>query len=484
MRGVRCLWLVGLLLVVPSGLWGAGAEDLRTKIDAALSDKQLEQVRMSVRVVDCADGQVLYSYKGDQTLPPASNAKLFVTAAALALLGADYEFQTVIWADGTVADGVLKGNLVLQGAGDPNFSGRFYNGDVNFVPRKWAQELAKAGIKEVTGDLVCDDSLFDRQLVNPFWTERDQQQWYAPQISALSFNDNCLNLYVSPGAKEGDPARLDTEPVTNYVKLINTCKTAASARGNPAIWRTLGTNDVHIAGSVYVKSARGRHWIPIHQPALFLGTVLAEEMGRAGIKLDGSVKLIDRPGVPVPADDKRALVVFRSGLAPTLAVTNKNSQDLGGESLLKLVGARKGRGGSFAAGLEAVGKFLTQEVGVPADGFRLVDGSGLADQNRASAQALTELLRYMQKSPSGRVFLDSLSISGVDGTLSKRLAQAPYRGNIIGKTGRIAGVRTLSGYVRTRSGRLLAFSFLAASVRAEGPVDDAQDSLCRILYQQ
>ncbi len=475
---------VGLLCLVLSILPARSscADPLGESIDAILGAKSLANVRMSVRVLDCATGEVLYSFKADRNQPPASNAKLFVTATALELLKPDFEYVTVIWRDGALKDGVLSGNLVLQGSGDPNFSGRFHDGDVNFVPRAWAIQIARAGVREITGDLVCDDSLFDRQLVNPFWTRRDQQNWYAPQVSALSFNDNCLDLYVGPGKNVGDPAVVFSKPDTAYVDILNTCKTTTQ-RANPSVWRDLGTNRIHVAGSIYQKSGRGRHWIPVHDPALYLGNVFAEELKAAGVRLNGKVRLVDKAGAPISDRDERALVVFRSPLLQTLAVTNKNSQALYAESLTKLLGARFGKAGSFAEGLAVVDRFLVEQVKLPVDSVKLVDGSGLADQNRCSAMDITELLRVMSRSPNAKAFMECLSVAGVDGTLSKRLQDPPCRGNLFGKTGRIAGARTLSGYARTRSGRLLAFSMLAASVTDEGAVDDAHDRICRLLCE-
>lgn len=483
---IRRVSVVLLLLLAGtfSPAQDAPRQSLRRSIDAVLADERLAKVRMSVRVIDCANGKTLYSFKAKENLPPASNVKLFVTAAAVELLGSGFEYVTVIRRDGPLKAGVLDGNLVLQGSGDPNFSGRFYDGDVNHVPRGWAREIARAGVTKITGDLVCDDSLFDRQLVNPFWTERDQRHWYAPQVSALSFNDNCLDLYISPGKNLADSARLSTKPKTRYVTLVNTCKTVKHRRANPAVWRKSGGNRISVAGSVYHKSGTGRHWIPIHQPALYLGTVFAEELERAGVKLVGKVRLIGRACPRTSADDERTLVVFRSGIRRTIAVTNKRSQALYAESLAKLLGARFGRSGSFAEGLAVVNRFLTDTVGLPAGSVKLVDGSGLADQNRCSAFDITELLRMMNRGSNAGVFMDSLSVAGIDGTLRRRFKQAPYRGNIIGKTGRIAGVRTLSGYVRTRSGRVLAFSMLAASVRNEAAVDAAHNHICRLLYEQ
>lgn len=505
-RGLVALTLVGLL-VFAGAAWAAKtpakapakapvkspaktpakepvARDMKSEIDAVLSAPRVASARVSLRVMDCATGEALYDFKPEGTLAPASNAKLFVTAAALDLLGAQYEYVTVIWRDGVMKGNVLAGNLVLQGSGDPNFTGRNFDGDVAHIPHAWAKRIADAGVKEISGDLVCDDSLFDRQLVNPIWTTRDQQSWDAPQVSALNFNENCIEITITPGKKPGAPAVITTRPDTAYVQIANTCKTSGSSRAYPAIFRTLGTNKIAVSGGIYVKSGPGIHRIPIHQPALYLGTVFAEELARAGVKLDGKVRLIEGAGSRVSGRDARALVVSRSTIPQTIAVTNKFSQDLYAEALVRLLGARLGKGGSIAEGLAVVKRFLTDKVKLPADSVKLFDGSGLADQDRCSAQDLAALMVYMSRGPNAKPFIDSLSVAGVDGTLAKRLKEAPYRGNIFGKTGRINGARTFTGYVKTRSGRLLTFSFMAGKFKDESAIDGARDKICRILYAQ
>lgn len=474
----RNLGVAVVLVCLVAQVWAqAGAPPrtpLQRELDRVLGDPALRGASISCRAIDCATGQVLYSYHAAEPLVPASNMKLATTAAALETLGADYRYETRL--------GTVGGDLVVIGAGDPNISGRFHGGNITAVFEGWARQLAARGITTIEGDLVADDTLFDRQFIHPTWPRDQLSHWYCAPVGALSLNDNCLDVTVKPGPAVGRSALVTAAPEGPYATLINRATTVAA--GNPLIVslvRRPGTAVVTVQGSVPAGSAGYTGHVTIDHPSLFFATTLRAVLARHGVVVKGACRLADQP-----TDINRfaLLATHTSTLAQTVEVTNTRSQNFYAESLLKLVGARSSRGqGTFDDGARAVERFLAGAGAGPAD-YAVADGSGLSRRNRLSAMHLTNLLRHMSGRPTGAIYRRSLATAGTTGGLSRRLAEAPYRGRVDAKTGTLSGVSALSGYVTTLDGRTVAFAILINDYR--GPAAKAraiQDDVCRALVR-
>ncbi|MFP4058504.1 MAG: D-alanyl-D-alanine carboxypeptidase/D-alanyl-D-alanine-endopeptidase [Candidatus Brocadiia bacterium] len=474
-----------LALAAPAGRAAPAKGLIRSELVAELRRlvrvPPLRKARRGVAVADLVSGQMLFEYQADRLCSVASNNKLVTTAAALELLGPRFRFRTTVAAHGKLrSDGVLEGDLVVVGRGDPSISGRFHGGNPTAVLEKWAEAAAEAGIQSIRGGIVADETYFDRQHLHPEWPRDQRAAWYCAPIGALSFNDNCVLLTVRPGPKSGALAVASVDPPTAYVKLDNRCRTSKAQVGANRVLahRRLGTNVVSIRGHIRHKGGPFRTWITIREPALFTATVFAEVLEAKGIPVAGPVRLGVLPA-RVEEEELRRLVVTESVLADAVAVASSRSHNLYAEQMLKTLGAERGREGSFAGGAEVVEAFLRDVVGVRGT-FSYRDGSGLARSNRFSARQLLTLLRYMNTRRTGRIFLRSLAQPGEAGTLARRLL--PLRGRVFAKTGYISGVSALSGYVESRGGRLLAFVTLVNDFRAPlGQVRAAQDAICLVL---
>ncbi len=469
-RRARAAALALALIGMGRAARGAGVHDaVQREVQAAR-----HIVRdLGVHVVDLASGATAYSFGADRVYILASNTKLVTTAAALDLLGPGYSFDTRVLLRGRVSGGVLTGDLAVVGGGDPHLSGRDYAGDPLAIFRGWARRLRERGIRRVTGDVWLVDGFFDGQRLHPDWPG-DQLAWYyeAP-VGALSFSDNCVLVRVEPGARVGAPAQVETVPRLPVFTVRNGARTTASAKDHgPVLDRDPGGMVLGVSGTVFRGAAPLEEWITVEDPVAYFGVGLTAALAEEGITLE-------RPTIAsreLPGAGWQELTVHRTDLLTVLEVTNKRSQNLYAESLLKTLGAERCGEGSWSAGRRAVAEFL-ERLGLAPDTYELADGSGMSRNNRFSPQQVTHLLRAMYAHRFGPEYLASLPCSGEeDLRWERRLADPPYRGNVCAKTGYLRGVSTLSGYAKARSGKLYAFSILCNGLDSGG-VAAAQDRI-------
>jgi len=466
-------WLA-LGLVAQAGT--VPATGLEQQIRAILGRYKIREADCGVYVASVARRKAVAAINADEPLVIASNKKLLTTAAALDLLGPGYELVTRVCIDGPLENGVLKGNIVIVGGGDPNISARFYEGEALAVPKGWARTIHKAGIERIQGDVVADDRIFDRQLLHPDWPDNQLDRWYCAPVCGLAYNDGCVDVTVSPGPAAGSPASVSLDPATSYVKLENGCKTT-SARNRHVVsfGRRPGSRTIRAWGECWVKAEGLTGSVAIDDPALMLATVLREQLDAAGVQMAGGAVLAARDGKAARLTE---ICRTTSDLATSVVIANKRSQNLYAEQMHKLLGALVERDGSFEGGNRALGRFLAG-LGIRPGSYTSADGSGMSRNNRFSAQQVGSVLLYMADHPSTAAFVDSLSIGGVDGTLSRRLEGV--RGRIRAKTGHLAGASALSGYVTSEEGEpQLAFSILMNSPRS---TNAAQDDICQLLVR-
>ena len=429
---------------------------------------------LGVSIVELASGESVYGYEADTQRILASNTKLFTTAAALDRLGPGYFFETDLLVRGEVRDGVLEGDLAVVGGGDPNLSGRHFDGDSLAIFRRWGRQLRALGIEAVAGDLVLVHGFFAGPLVHPDWPRDQLDTWYEAPVDALSFNDNCVLVRVS-GGQPGRSARVELLPRVPVLEVRNHATTAQDRkRGGVAIHRSDGSQEIRVSGSI-TGAQPVEAWITVPDPVRYFGEALRTGLAEAGVRADGEL----RPSEHLPGEGWRQVAVHRTDLVTTLQVINKRSQNFYAESLLKVLGARLCGEGSWPAGVRAVGEFLA-ELGIR--GYQMSDGSGMSRNNRFTPRQVVTLLAHMWTHPRGPEFVASLPYSGEeDLRWEKRLAEAPYRGNVFAKTGGLNAVSTLSGYAKARSGRVYAFSILCNQTRSNWDAQRAQDGIVRAL---
>ncbi|HLF57383.1 MAG TPA: D-alanyl-D-alanine carboxypeptidase/D-alanyl-D-alanine-endopeptidase [Thermoanaerobaculia bacterium] len=453
-------------------------------LSAALA-REAEAARKSARaigihVVDLAGKSEVFGYEADRQRILASNTKLLTTAAVLARLTPEFRFETRFLLRGAIdAAGTLQGDVAILGAGDPNLSGRFHDGD-SFAPfRPWARELRARGVRAVAGQLLLVNGIFEEPRVHPDWPRDQLTAWYEAPVEALSFNDNCVLVRVRPGGKGGALARVETVPKVDYFQFRNSARTT-SGGGRLVVGRQAAGDTIVVSGTIGERSGPVDVWVAVHDPVAYFAAAMRAMLAEEGVALGAGYQYLHGP----PPGVWEQVHVHASGLDQTLAVTNKRSQNFYAESLAKLLGFVTTGHGSWQTATEAVSSFLV-ELGIAATDFRLADGSGLSRANLATPRAMTTLLERMYFHPFGRDYLLSLPYSGeADLSWKRRLADPPYRGNVFAKTGTLNGVSTLSGYAKASSGRVYAFSILLNETRGASVARGAQDRIVRALVDR
>ncbi|MGE0641456.1 MAG: D-alanyl-D-alanine carboxypeptidase/D-alanyl-D-alanine-endopeptidase [Thermoanaerobaculia bacterium] len=436
---------------------------------------------LGVHIVDLSSHAPAFGYAADEPRILASNTKLLTTAAALGILGGQFEFETRVMGRGTITGDRLVGDVAIVGDGDPNISGRFHDGDSYGVFRSWARQLLGEGIRHVSGDLLMVDGIFQPPSVHPDWPRDQLSAWYEAPVEGLSFNDNCVLVRVTPGSRAGLPAHVETVPRLDYFEIRSTATTTGSrARSHLAIGRLADSETIVVSGAIYTGSGPSEEWVAVQNPAAYFAAGVRAAFAEEGVEIDGGTFFV----AAALGSEWQLLASHRSGLARTLEVTNKRSQNFYAESLAKYLGYSQRGEGSWSAGVGVVSEFLDR-LGVAPESFHLVDGSGLSRGNVMSPRAMTQLLEKMYFHPLGREFVRSLPYSGEQGLhWQRRLARTPYAGNVFAKTGTIRGVSTLSGYAKAASGRVYAFSILCNQVRSTAAAKAAQDRIVSALIDR
>ena len=433
---------------------------LARKIDALLDSKRYRRASWGVDVRYVDGGAVLYSRDPLKYFIPASNVKVFTTAAVLDRLGPNFRFETRLGYEGQLQEnGVLNGDLVLIGGGDPGLANNLDSGPIFQHLDNLAREVERAGIRLIQGDVVGDDSFFSYAPHGRGWNKKDLEYHYAPRVSALSFYDNLLNLVARPGRRTGQPIRLASYPSNSLFQLVNMGTTVADGpQATGYLYRSLGNHKAVIGGQIPVNSPGWTRRITMEDPALYTATILRDRIRKRGIRVGGSVR--SRHTAPTDGVETQEIYVHESPpLIEVIFRVNRESHNLYAEILLRTLGAVvKGRG-SDSGGLEVVYELL-REAGVPLRLTDLQDGSGLSEQNLITPRAQSMLLKHVTGKSFFPFFLGSLPVAGRNGTLRGRMGGTPAANRVFAKTGTLSNAITLGGYVQSRSSELLAFSIL------------------------
>jgi D-alanyl-D-alanine carboxypeptidase/D-alanyl-D-alanine-endopeptidase (penicillin-binding protein 4) len=456
MRGKTEKMLV--LVVIGLCLWSVARADLAGQVNDILRSQK--NVRFSVCIVEADSGRRLYSLHARQAMIPASNMKIITSAAALRFLGPDYEYVTTV--------GLRGDTLVVIGSGDP-LLGDMKTDEKHGREAGWMFDNIIHGLEQrditVVNDIVIDTGVFDDERVHPSWPREELNRWYACEVSGLNYNGNCIDVFAE---KDGARVIVSTRPQTDYVGIINKVTLISSGEQALGSYRTAEANRIIVFGDC--KNKIGPFCVAIERPAAFFGFVLAEELRRAGIEVDGQI--IEKTSTDPYEED---VAEYRTSIADCLTRCNRNSLGLAAEALVKTIAANGNpdkRNGSWQGGRELISQYL-QDLGVEKDEFHIEDGSGLNRENRLSANAITKVLLRVYQSNDWQLYRDSLAVGGVSGTIHKYFEESPYKGKIFGKTGYIRGVKSLSGVCSTGQGDYI-FSILAnkANARTRRAIND------------
>ena len=475
-------------------------------IDSLLDQPDQERGLWGVYIYSLDRHQVLYDRDGGRLFTPASNTKLFTTAAALALLGPDYRFHTVVEASTPPdADGVVHGDLVLVGAGDPTLSGRRY--PYQYVPgdhlppsppdqaiQNLADQIAKRGVKVVDGGIVGDDSYFANEHYAEGWSQDDLVWGYGTAVSALTINDNERFVEVLPGSAAGKPAVLRLLPDDGRLIVEDRVQTTAPGTTQDVeLFRDFGSNRLIVWGTIPSDSPMDLETAAVQHPALWAAGLLKRALAQRGIQVLGGVtahhltpSYLSAPGAK-PAPDPAGVPLASLDSPPlwqALQVIDKVSQNLHAELMLRLIGRVKAGDGSLAGGRTVRAAFLAQAGLTPHD-YYFRDGSGLSRENLVKPEAIVKLLMYMDGQPYASVWRSFLPVAGEDGSLAKRFRNTPVQGRILAKTGYVEHVHTLSGYATSLKGEHLAFSIMVNNDDMPGSqVFQVMDAICAAMVEQ
>lgn len=473
---LRCFFLGLFLLIGPLAAQDSVFSD---QVDQIMDRPAARRAFWGVQLVDLDSGEVVYQHNEEKLFVPASNAKLYSTALALTRLGPDRRFATKLVAEGQLgAGGEIQGDLLLIGGADPNFSSRIvpynpkaeYGADPLEPIRRLAKQAYEGGLRKVAGNIVGDDSRFVWTPYPEGWSLEDSTWSYGAPVSALSFNDNRIEVLVRPGSGDGQPATLRLKPAVDYYAVRNLTRTATTRTAARALNIELHPDQkaMRLWGDISVRSPGRELSIAVDDPALFAAMALKQELEKLGVEIAGApaAKHYDRTDVPdlkggPPASLQEYPLELGSiesaPLREIIKITNKTSQNLHAEMLLREVGYSLRGVGSHEAGIEEMRTFL-QEAGLSPWEFFLSDASGLSRKDLVSPAATVKLLRHMWQSPLREAYVESLATAGEDGTLDWRFSRSTAKNRVRAKTGTLSHIAALSGYATTLDGRHLAFS--------------------------
>jgi D-alanyl-D-alanine carboxypeptidase/D-alanyl-D-alanine-endopeptidase (penicillin-binding protein 4) len=474
----RWLHLLGLIFLL-GGCASVSQPSTPTTLERLLADPALNGATVSLMVRDARSGSTLYQHNPRTRLIPASNLKLLTTAAAMDVLGPQYRFATQLLSNGPQQGERLTGNLYLRGLGDPTTQFADY--------QALAAQLARQGVRQVQGDLVFDDSFFDAERLGVDWAQDDESTYYGAQISALTVSPNAdfdagtLIVTAKAPVIAGQPVTVSLSPPTDYVQLSNH---AVSGPGDSyGITRQHGTNLLQLTGTL-APGKQSRQWVSVWEPTQLVATLFEQALAQQGIEVLGRRVI----GGASPGAE-RVLAEHQSEplqalITPLLKLSNNNMS----EALLKAMGRKTVNAGTAQAGAAAVAAFMRRQGLDPATLVQ-VDGSGLSRRNLVSSQNLTDLLLATARQPWFDAWYSALPIAGntdrmTGGSLRYRLRGTAAENNLHAKTGSMAGVSSLSGYITDAQGRRLVFSMISNNYLSDAaPIRALENRVALALTQ-
>jgi serine-type D-Ala-D-Ala carboxypeptidase/endopeptidase (penicillin-binding protein 4) len=435
--------------VTPGPRPSGAVAGLQNDINQLLAASGLEHATWGIFVRSLSRDDVLFALNARKLLLPASNMKVVTMAAAAEKLGWDYAFETRVVVSGPIEGGVLNGDLIVVGTGDPSLDD--WDGAAARVFGGWAGELKARGITRIAGRIVGDDNYLDDQILGSGWAWDDLTTSFATSIGALQFNENTSRLMVAPGPSVGEPAHVSIAPGGTGLIVRSAIRTAAAdSTASIESRRGAGSSVLELRGSIPAGAAPLVRNVSVYNPTLYYVTALREALVYNGIAVDGAaVDIDDLADVPPVANAALAVSYSSPPLASLAQTMMKMSQNMFAESLFQAIGSR--------AGVDTVLK----QWGI-VDSVVVADGSGLSRYNLITPEALAAILTHVYRDERLREsFRAALPIAGQDGTLTGQMKGTAAAGNARAKTGSMSNVRSLSGYVETAAGEPIVFSIIA-----------------------
>ncbi|MBI9072676.1 MAG: D-alanyl-D-alanine carboxypeptidase/D-alanyl-D-alanine-endopeptidase [Melioribacteraceae bacterium] len=474
-----------LLFLVSCGTVNTVSNDydlLKQEIENKFTDTLFAHAHWGVLIKSLDTDEIWYERNSDKMFMPASNEKILTTSSALTKFGPDYKFKTILKYYGVIEDSALKGDLIVWGNGDPTFYTRLYDSPTT-VFESFADFLISKGIYIIDGNLIGDDNAFDDQHIGNGWPLDGLSAWYFAEVGPLQVNENYVDLEIIPPGDENSELEIIPNLESKYYTIKNEIILSDTGKTRVYASRDFGTNEIVIKGNMAYGSKPRTISPTITNPTKFYVTVLKETFERKGIEITG--KAVDCDDIE-NFENKYAVLteLFVHNSKPLneiIKVLMKKSQNVYAETYTRLLGWEEFGLGSFENGRKVVQKQLNK-FGINENDFQYSDGSGLSRYNFVSPKQIVKILEGMKDTEYWQYWIDALPVAGVDGTLKSRMKGTRAEGNVKAKTGTIANVRGLSGYITTESGENLVFSFLInGHLRTSKQTEQITDSVLELI---
>ncbi len=434
-----CIALAGEVIPTEPVVRSGRSYALSEQLTALLQDPAVKNVRAGLVVKSQDQNQILFEQQADKLMTPVSIVKIWISSAALQKLGEGYRYKTELYITGPVESGIVEGDLIIKGFGDPSLNTE--------TMEQLAQAMKAKGIKRISGNVLVDESYFDQQRYPLGWFWDDESEESNPQISAIGLDGAIVRLEVKPGKKEGQAIHVTLLPQTKVVEIVNEAKTVSAREANTLkIERVRGQNVIKISGNLPISAEAATRKVPVHDPALYTGAVLAEKLEANGVKLSSKVQVL----MTETLSDAVKVVEHRSAtLGEMVTYLNQANHNYYAEMIAKTLGAEVKGIGSTAKGLEVVTDFI-KENGL-STAYLLRDGSGHTRYNLLSARHVQGVLDLLASNPGFRSILPVVS----------NIVRVPVtEESILASTGASKGLRSFAGFVMTNQGERLSVSLI------------------------
>lgn len=460
-----------LLLLIPINIVAQNKESqieyLSSHIDTLIKYQLPEGSNVGISVYDLTTGTPLYNYQGDKLSRPASTMKLLTTITALSRPDADEPFRTEVWYQGVIEQGALHGDLYVVGGYDPEFDDAALDSLVNMVNR--------FPFSSITGKIYGDISMKDSLMWGNGWAWDDTPYYYQPYLSPLMLNKGVLTVTATSGEK-GDSARLECVPASSYYTVTNKTEGRTPGAGRFRVsrnWLENG-NDVIVTGNV---EGRRSGLVNIYSSQDFFMHTFVERLQAKGIYCSSEY------GFKELQKDLNSvrMAYYETSMRVVVREIMKESDNLNAEALLCKLGAQATGKKRISAeeGLEEI-RLLIKQMGDKPERYRLADGSGLSNYNYISPDLLVAFLKHAySRTDVFQKLYKALPIAGIDGTLKNRMKKGTvsYK-NVHAKTGSIAAISALAGYLRAANGHEVAFAIMNQNSLSSAKSRAFQDAVC------
>ena len=441
-------------------------QNLKSEINKLKQESSLKHASWSVCIMDGKTGKILTSFNKEQSLIPASCMKIVSTAPTLSILGSDFRFQTKLQYDGLIdSNGTLHGNIYIKGGGDPSLgSSRWENNNLNSVFQKWSDAIKEKGIERINGNIIGDASIFELGLIPGSWSWDDIGNYYGAGASGLTINENYYKIVLKPGTKLGSPTKvLSTNPYLSGVKFINHVKTGAKNSGdNVIIYGSPYSNIKYLKGTIPLGVKQFTVKGSMSDPAFYCAFLFNNFLVAQKIKTNNNPTTLRilKENKKHKTTSRQTFYVHKSPkLSSIIKLTNQRSINSYAEACLRMCGVKMYKKGSTKKGIEAITNFWVSK-GVPKNGLKINDGSGLSRSNLITTQQITQMLYAYTKEANFQEFYNSFAVAGKSGSIRNLFKGTSAENNLRAKSGYMSGIRAYSGYVDNSQNKRIIYSII------------------------